>query len=201
MVLTTPKSAKNIKILLGLLLMIILNSCNNTNKVESKQTVISIEETPPIPPQNQQILDYVAQHGYDIAPTYYTAVCTEFVVKVIEHFTPLTKLDKKRINIVTNQDIGKLREQQSPIIKGVQYALVAANKGTAINDLKEVRPGDFFQMWFNTDKTYNIGHCGIVKEINLTTNQIIIYSSDPSTNGFGKMVLTIPNQCYFVRMN
>lgn len=145
MVLTTPKSAKNIKILLGLLLMIILNSCNNTNKVKSKQTVISIEETPPIPPQNQQILDYVAQHGYDIAPTYYTAVCTEFVVKVIEHFTPLTKLDKKRINIVTNQDIGKLREQQSPIIKGVQYALVAANKGTAINDLKEVRQAIFFK--------------------------------------------------------
>lgn len=196
-----PESAKNTKILLGLLLMIILNSCNNTNNVESKQTVIPIEEPPPVPPQNQQILDYVAQHGYDIAPTYYTAVCTEFVAKVIEHFTPLTKLDKKRINIVTNQDLSKLREQQSPIIKGVQYALVAANKGKAINDLKEVRPGDFFQMWFNTDKTYNIGHCGIVKEINLITNQVIIYSSDPSTNGFGKMVLAIPNQCYFVRMN
>ena len=60
----------------------------------------------------------------------------------------------------------------------------------------KVLPGDFVQFWTGT-----WGHCGIVKEIHPETKTMLLYSSFPSTNGYGVQKFSIPEYCYFVRLN
>ena len=148
-----------------------------------------------ITPRNRQVIDTVVKYGPHISPTYQKAVCTELVIKILEKFHPLTKTDKSRIRIITGKDIRELMTQDSPVPKGVYYALTSNGTGVSIDSLKDVQAGDFVQFWTET-----WGHCGIVKEVDTTNNTMDLYSSFPSTDGYGIQRFTIPNYCFFVRL-
>ena len=160
-----------------------------------KTLVLNFKSNSGITQLNKEIIAYVEKHGRSISPTYEKAVCTELVIGVLKNFIILTKEDKKRIRIITNVDVYALRAHDSPIPKGVYLALTVNGKGIAIDTLKDVKPGDFVQFWYET-----WGHCGIVKKINLNEMTMDLYSSFPSTNGFGVQNFNIPKECYFVRL-
>lgn len=148
-----------------------------------------------IPQKNKDIVKSVIQFGPTISSTYEKAVCTELVIQIVEHFSPLTKTDKSRIRIITNENVYSLLKQNSPIPKGVYYALTSKGIGLPIDSVSDVLPGDFVQFWTGT-----WGHCGIVKTIDLTTKTMELYSSFPSTSGYGVQTFDIPEYCYFVRL-
>ncbi len=148
-----------------------------------------------IPNRNSCVVDTVIKYGPKISTTYKKAVCTELVIKVIEKFYPLNKTDKSRIRIITNEDIHSLLSKNSSIPKGVYYALTTKGIGIPIDNMQDVKAGDFVQFWTET-----WGHCGIVKGINYETNTMDLYSSFPSTNGYGVQRFKIPQYCYFVRL-
>lgn len=155
----------------------------------------SINAQQEIPQKNKAIIESVVQFGPTISSTYEKAVCTELVIQILQKFHPLTKTDKSRIRIITKQDVYALIKQDSPIPKGVYYALTANGIGKPIDTLTDVLPGDFVQFWTGT-----WGHCGIVKEIHPETKTMHLYSSFPSTNGYGVQIFNIPDYCYFVRL-
>jgi hypothetical protein len=150
-----------------------------------------------IPEKNQCVIDTIIKYGPVISPTYNKAVCTELVIKVIEKIYPLDKTDKSRIRIIADENIFDLLESNSSVIKGVYYALTAKGIGTAIENLADVLPGDFVQFWVDNGWW---GHCGVVKSINYEDNTMDLYSSYPSTNGYGIQTFPITKYCYFVRL-
>ena len=156
---------------------------------------ISSAQAQDTPPKNHQVIDTVIMYGAKISPTYHTAVCTELVIKVLEKFKRLSKTDKSRIRIITNKDIKELMSQDSSIPKGVYYALTSNGMGISVDSLKDVRAGDFVQFWTDT-----WGHCGIVKSIDINSNTMDLYSSSPSTDGYGIQRFLIPDYCFFVRL-
>ncbi len=148
-----------------------------------------------LPSKNKQILEYVIKHGREISPTYQSSVCTELVIGVLKHFTVLSKEEKNRIRIITDSNVHQLRLNNSPIPQGVCYALTESKKGSGIKQLQDVRPGDFVQFWY-----WSWGHCGIVKSIHVDNQTMELYSSYPTTNGYGIQTFNIPSECYFVRL-
>ncbi|MBC7485239.1 MAG: hypothetical protein H7282_00590 [Cytophagaceae bacterium] len=148
-----------------------------------------------LPGKNQQVLNHVISNGAKISPTYQGSVCTELLIGVLKRFTLLSKEEKDRIRIITEENIHQLRFNNSPIPKGVYFALTESRKGTAINRLADVRPGDFVQFWY-----WSWGHCGIVKSVDQANGTMYLYSSYPTTNGYGIQTFNIPNECYFVRL-
>ncbi|MDB5256977.1 MAG: hypothetical protein JWM14_1672 [Chitinophagaceae bacterium] len=148
-----------------------------------------------LPGRNQQVLNYVIHNGSKISPTYQSSVCTELLIGVLKNFTLLSKEDKNRIRIITEENVHELRLNNSPIPKGVYYALTESKKGITINSLQDARPGDFVQFWY-----WSWGHCGIVKSIDAKKSTMELYSSYPSTNGYGIQTFNIPGECYFVRL-
>ena len=148
-----------------------------------------------IPLKNKAVLDSITRYGPTISPTYEKAVCTEMVIQLLEKFYPLTKADKSRIRIITNDDVYALLKRNSSVPKGVYYALTARGIGKPIDNLNNVLPGDFVQFWTGT-----WGHCGIVKQVSPASKTMVLYSSFPSTNGYGIQTFDIPNYCYFVRL-
>lgn len=148
-----------------------------------------------IPPKNQRILEYVIKEGARISPSYEKAVCTEFIIKILEHVTKLSPVEKRGIRIITTKDIQQLRQTAAPETKGVYYALTQSGKGIAIDSLSDVRPGDIVQFWYP-----HWGHCGIVKSIDTGSMTMELYSSFPSTKGYGIQRFPIPAECYFVRL-
>lgn len=148
-----------------------------------------------IPVKNQQVIDTVLKYGPAISSTYRKAVCTELVIKILEKFHTLSNQDKSRIRIITDKPIRDLIKEGSPVPKGIYYALTKNKMGKAIDSIKHVQPGDFVQFWTST-----WGHCGIVKQINLHNNTMDLYSSFPSTNGYGIQRFAINGYCYFVRL-
>ena len=150
------------------------------------------------PEQNIQIINFIETHGQELAPNYKGAVCTEFVIKVIDKFNNLSQEEKRSIRIITTDQLDSLIEIDSPIIKGVQAALTQGKKGIEINKLEDVRPGDFVQFW-NVFKNKEYGHCGIVLEIK-PNESITLYSSHPITNGYGKQKFLWPDKIYFARL-
>ncbi len=177
-----------IKIIFGIFLI----SCS-TPKKEDK---IKYE----IPEKNKEILKFVENNGSKIAPTYETAVCTEFVIDVLENFTHLSNDEKRKIRIITDKDLDKLRTNKDSSIKGVQYSLISSGKGIQIDKISDVREGDFFQYWFTTSSGNSQGHCGIVKKIDTLSKELSIYSSHPATHGFGVMRVDLNDEFYFVRL-
>lgn len=151
-----------------------------------------------LPEKNKSILQYAEKHGPSISPTYKEAVCTEYVIDVLSHFCKLTKDQKNKINIITEQNIEQLLKEDSPIPKGVYYALTSGNLGVPV-EKENVKAGDFVQFW-NTWGGKTTGHCGIVRAVDLKKGLISIYSSSPKTNGHGKQVYVIPDHTFFVRL-
>ncbi len=154
-----------------------------------------ISRTDSLPPKNKAVLAYVIKQGRKISPTYQSSVCTELLIGVLKHFTVLSKEEKNRIRIITEENVHQLRLANSPVPKGVYYALTQSNKGVAIDRLQDVKAGDFVQFWY-----WSWGHCGIVKSIDTEHKTMELYSSYPTTNGYGIQTFNIPPECYFVRL-
>lgn len=151
-----------------------------------------------IPTKNKEIIHFVEENGIRIAPNYSDVVCTEFVIKVIDKFDPLTNDQKNEIRILTNKNVRELIKNESAIIKGVQTALINANKGTELKYIEDVRPGDFVQFW-NVYQGKEYGHCGVVFQIE-GNKSLTLYSSHPLTDGFGIQKYLWPDKVYFVRL-
>lgn len=145
--------------------------------------------------KNTAVVEAVIKYGPVISPTYEKAVCTELVIKILEKFYVLNKVDKQRIRIITNDDVHELLAKNSVVPKGVYYALSQKGIGDVIDDFAKVQAGDFVQFWTTT-----WGHCGVVKSIDLANNTMELYSSFPSTRGYGIQTFAIPKHCYFVRL-
>ncbi len=156
---------------------------------------VEVQITDTLPARNKQVIDTIVKYGPKISPTYKKAVCTELVIPIVEKFYKLNKTDKSRVRIITDQNIQSLLKKDSSIPKGVYYALTEKGVGQPINDINDVLPGDFVQFW---TKTW--GHCGVVKSINATNNTMELYSSFPSTDGYGIQVFRIPEHSFFVRL-
>jgi hypothetical protein len=150
-----------------------------------------------IPVRNRQVIEFVEAKGRMLAPDYKQVVCTEFVIKVIERFVPLTTAEENKIRIVTKEDLPMLLAHQSPVIKGVHTSLIEADKGEVVEP-EAVRSGDFVQFW-NTYLGIPYGHCGVVFDVEPYTS-ISIYSSHPVTGGYGKQKYLWPDQVFFVRL-
>ena len=163
-------------------------------------SLVRAQTSDSIPPKNQQIIDTVLRYGKSISPTYQEAVCTEFVIGVLKHFIPLSKQDIVNINInqprKSIEDVYQQMENGSPYPKGVVHALTSNGKGEAITNLADVRAGDFVQFWYYR----SWGHCGIVEHIDIENKVLYLYSSFPSTDGYGIQPFDMPEYCYFVRL-
>lgn len=153
-----------------------------------------------LPEKNQQVLDTAMLYGRTISPTYESAVCTEFVIGVLEHFMKLSKEDKVNIRIDQPREslntVYQWMEDGSPQPKGVYNALISNGKGEAIDDITKVLPGDFVQFWYPS----SWGHCGIVSSMDLEKGVMYLHSSYPSTDGYGIQPFVIPDYCFFVRL-
>ena len=170
----------------------------NTQPVWPVDREISISKLKDLPETNRRVVELTAAKGRDIAPTYESVVCTEFVIKVIDGVKPLTKAEKNDIRIITNSKLDSLIDADSPIIKGVQTALLRNGKGTEITESRNVLPGDFVQFW-NVFQGKAYGHCGIVLDIE-PNKTLTLYSSHPFTRGFGTQEYLWPENIYFVRL-
>ena len=85
-----------------------------------------------LPYKNKQIIDFIEATGKTIAPSYNETVCTEFVIKVIDKFAKLTKVEQADIRIITKENLKNLIENESSIIRGIQTALTKSGKGVEI---------------------------------------------------------------------
>lgn len=183
---------------LSILFLTLAYSCTKEKErsvQKINKQVISKQIQNDIPEKNRLIVETVQNFGPGISPTYEEAVCTELVIQVLEKVQPLDAVDKKRIRIITKEDIQTLLKNNSKIPKGVYYSLMEKGVGTSIDDQNEVLEGDFVQFWTET-----WGHCGIVKSIDLAKNEMQLYSSFPSTDGYGIQKFNIPEHVYFVRL-
>jgi hypothetical protein len=183
-----PKST----LFVGLLMVISCTEQKQNTKVQRNEPKYSF----PLPSKNQMLIDTAIRYGPEISSSYEKAVCTEFLIQVIEKIQSLSAVDKKRIRIITEQEIQALLRQNSPIPKGVYFTFTANQKGRAIDDLKDVLAGDLVQFWYES-----WGHCGIVKSIDPDKKEMYLYSSFPSTNGYGIQRFEIPEDAFFVRVN
>ncbi len=159
---------------------------------------IEIYKLKDLPITNKKVVEIIARKGRDLAPTYKSAVCTEFVIKVIDRVKPLTKMEMNDIRIITKAKLDSLIDADSPIIKGVQTALVRTGKGTEITESNDVLSGDFVQFW-NVFKGKAYGHCGVVLDIE-PNKTLTLFSSHPLTDGFGTQKYLWPEKIYFVRL-
>jgi hypothetical protein len=163
-----------------------------------KTNVYKNVASPLLPEKNKKILSYVEANGRSIAPEYHAVVCTEFVIKVLDTFGPLSKQEKKDIRIITEDNLVELIEADAAIIKGVQNALTKSGKGIVIDDPAKVLPGDLVQFW---DTFYGgaWGHCGIVSQLE-PNKTLTLHSSHPFTNGYGIQTFNWPGKVFFVRL-
>lgn len=191
-----------ITVTVGLIFTVIGLSCSywiNTQPIwVSKNKTVDKDILLKTPEKNIQIINFVEAHGQELAPDYEGAVCTEFVIKVIDQFDKLSLNEKNTIRIITSKKLDSLILADSPITKGVQTALTKGNKGVVIDKIEKVRPGDFVQFW-NLYKDKEYGHCGVVLEIN-PNESITVFSSHPMTKGYGKQKFLWPDKMYFARL-
>ena len=181
------------------LLLLIVNCSEDKQLNQTQPSVVHPSEEQfvisELPKTNQSIIAAAKKYGPEISSTYEKAVCTEFVIQVLEKVQPLNATDKKRIRIITNQDIQQLLAANSDIPKGVYFSLIEKQIAIPIDNKNEVLEGDFVQFWTET-----WGHCGIVKSIDPIKNEMELYSSFPSTNGYGVQKFPIPTHSFFVRL-
>jgi len=183
--------------LIGLIIVIAITWLN-TQPVWPVDRKIEFNKLAALPVLNRQVIAFIQAEGHDLAPTYKSVVCTEFVIKVINNIKPLTTREKNDIRITTNARLDSMIYADAPAIKGVQTALLRSNKGIAIEESNEVLPGDFVQFW-NVFQGRAYGHCGVVLDID-PDKTITLYSSHPVTRGYGTQKYLWPEKIYFVRL-
>ena len=187
-----------VKNLIYLFLTLFTLNCGentHTKSTDSDRKIVDKKKKLEIPEKNKIIVNIVKKYGSEISPTYKKAVCTELVIQVLEKVHDLNDIDKKRIRIITDQNIHKLLKENSEIPKGIYFSLIKKGIGIPIDHKNEVCEGDFVQFW-----TESWGHCGIVKTINPAKNEMELFSSFPSTNGYGIQKFNIPEHSFFVRL-
>lgn len=170
----------------------------NTQPVWPVDRKIETNKLEGLPATNREIVEFIQAEGQDLAPTYESVVCTEFVIKVIDKINPLTMTEKNDIRIITDSQLDSLVEADSPIIKGVQTGLLRNNKGLEIKESSEVLPGDFVQFW-KVFQGRAYGHCGVVLDIE-PNKTLTLYSSHPFTGGYGTQEYLWPEKIFFVRL-
>lgn len=178
--------------------LLFLLSCKQENTPKSLIRNTKTEhssEINKIPEKNKLVICTVKEFGPKISPTYEKAVCTEMVIQILEKIQPLNTVDKQRIRIITDENIQQLLKDNSDIPKGVYFALIKKGVGIPIDNINEVCEGDFVQFWTET-----WGHCGIIKSIDIKNNEMELYSSFPSTQGYGIQKFSISHYVYFVRL-
>ena len=149
--------------------------------------------------KNDSIVNYVEQHGSQLAPSYSEVVCTDFVIKVLKHFTGVDKKMYSKVQIITPEPFKKLMKNKSEVPNGVCYALNSSGKGRYI-PMEQAKRGDFVQFW-NSFIGFNYsGHCGILDHIDYENKMIYMYSSHPQTDGFGLHVFDWPDYVVFARL-
>ena len=158
-----------------------------------------VPDTLNLPEKNKNVIRYIELKGKSLAPSYKTVVCTEYVINVLKNFNTLSESDKAKIRIITNKDLKTLILNDSDVIKGVYNYLVSTDNGIPINNINDVRSGDFIQFW-NIGFGSPIGHCGIIRGIDIENGLICLYSSSPTTDGFGKQMYVIPERYYIARL-
>ncbi|MBL7835554.1 MAG: hypothetical protein JNK18_16480 [Cyclobacteriaceae bacterium] len=184
----------------GLLAMAVFaNYWLKTQPIGIAVSNISIDTLQSLPDKNREIVNFIEANGASLAPTYDSVVCTEFVIKAINHFNNLTPQERNLIRIITQDDLMSLIETDSPIIRGVQTALLFNRKGNVIDDFSKVKPGDFVQFW-NSYNGSAFGHCGIVHSME-ANKSLTVFSSHPLTHGYGKQTFLWPDKVFFVRLN
>lgn len=170
----------------------------NTQPVWVVGNEMNIDVFANLPIKNKRIIQFIETKGKEIAPTYKDVACTEFVIKVINNFDSLSVNEKNNIRIITNKELDSLIDNESPIVKGVQTALLNSNKGIRVDKIEDVKPGDFVQFW-NLYQGKEYGHCGVVFDID-PNKSITLYSSHPLTDGYGKQAYLWPDKLYAVRL-
>ena len=168
-----------------------------TQPVGVSQEIIDLE-TSTLPKRNKQVIAFIESEGKKLAASYDDVVCTEFMIDVIENFTALSQEEKHFARVITQEKIEKLVDEESAIVRGVQTALTLNNKGIKIDNVGEVKPGDFVQFWNEFNNTA-YGHCGIVLSVQ-PGEALTVYSSHPFTDGYGKQKFWWPDKIYFVRL-
>ena len=185
---------KFVKFILFLTLFLFVN-CNEKVAENKNSKIIAKSNNIKILEKNKEVVRIVKEYGPNISSSYEKAVCTELVIQVIEKMSSLNERDKKRIRIITDENIQDLLKSESNIPKGVYYALKEKGIGVPIQNQNDVCEGDFVQFWTET-----WGHCGIVKSINPEKKEMELYSSFPSTNGYGIQKFNLPKYAFFVRL-
>jgi|GEM_PF-914741 len=79
--------------------------------------------------------------------------------------------------------------------KGVVQWAKDYKKGVEIRK-EEAIEGDLIQFWYPN----SYGHCGILKSIDLYNKKITLYSSFPSTHGYGIQEFDLSPYTYFARL-
>jgi hypothetical protein len=179
-------------------LILVLGIWFNTQPVWPVDRKIEPDKLEGLPVTNREVVEFIQAEGQFLASTYESAVCTEFMIKVIDKIKPLTRTEKNDIRIITDSQLDSLVEADSPIIKGVQTALLRNNKGIEIKESSEVLPGDFVQFW-KVFQGRAYGHCGVVLDIE-PNKTLTLYSSHPFTDGYGTQAYLWPEKIYFVRL-
>jgi hypothetical protein len=90
---------------------------NGINLLNSDKRIVAETKLLTIPEKNKTIVDLVKKFGPDISSTYEKAVCTELVIQILEKIQKLEDIDKKRIRIITNQNIQELLKNNSISLK------------------------------------------------------------------------------------
>lgn len=157
-------------------------------------------DTAGLPALNKSILQLCATEGPLLAASYRETVCTQFLEKVLERHTPLTKLDRKRVNVVLEQPLMDAFAAQATGLQGVAHALVKAGKGEIITDPTQVLPGDLVQFWYYWPGYMPQGHAAVVRAYSPDRRVMEVYSSAASTGGFGIQNYYVPEHIYFVRL-
>jgi hypothetical protein len=148
-----------------------------------------------IPAKNAEFISYLEKHGKNLAPTYESANCVEFLDKVLTNFSKIDEKTSERIYI--NYDIRTVERLlvrgDSTIVSGVCWALVSCNKAHWIKP-KDAKVGDIIQYW-STDGFTN-GHCGVICGEDETG--YLLYSSHQDSEGFG--VMQVKNKTVYKNM-
>ena len=105
-------------IVVVVLIVVLLIIWFNAQPVWPVDRAIEIEKLKGLPVTNSKVIKLIEIKGRDLAPTYKSAVCTEFVINVIDKVNPLTKTEKNDIRIITNSRLDSLIDRDSPSNKG-----------------------------------------------------------------------------------
>ena len=90
------------KYVINLFLLLLIVNCSEDKQLNHTQpSVVDPPKKPfvvsELPQTNQSVIAAAKKYGPEISSTYEKAVCTEFIIQVLEKSSPLMKLTKKEL--------------------------------------------------------------------------------------------------------